>query len=100
MNDDQQPLSKASRIYFGIHHPVQYNVKVKDIGRVHPDHLVYLNANWTEELTGESEQAPEVTEEAEEAPDADHSSLQAAVETSSRSNRMFSPIFRSANLSD
>jgi hypothetical protein len=35
--DDHRPISKAARICFGIYHPVQYNVKVKDIGYVRPD---------------------------------------------------------------
>ncbi|EDU42931.1 conserved hypothetical protein [Pyrenophora tritici-repentis Pt-1C-BFP] len=32
VSNDSEPLSTASRIYFGIHHPIQYNVKVKDLG--------------------------------------------------------------------
>ncbi len=42
-------LSRASRIYFGIHHPVQYNVRVKDMGYVVPDHIPTLIGNWREE---------------------------------------------------
>ncbi|KAF2714310.1 hypothetical protein K504DRAFT_456543 [Pleomassaria siparia CBS 279.74] len=41
-----RPLDKASRIYFGIHHPIQYNVKVKDLGDVHRDHLLNLRRYW------------------------------------------------------
>ncbi|KAF5852731.1 hypothetical protein GGP41_008126 [Bipolaris sorokiniana] len=40
------PLSQASRIFFGIHHPTQHNVKVKEIGDVHPDHLRRLLGYW------------------------------------------------------
>ncbi|EMD97318.1 hypothetical protein COCC4DRAFT_61570 [Bipolaris maydis ATCC 48331] len=39
-------LSQASRIFFGIHHPTQHNVKVKDIGDVHPDHIHKLLGYW------------------------------------------------------
>ncbi|KAF1357964.1 hypothetical protein EJ07DRAFT_126380 [Lizonia empirigonia] len=45
-------LNIASRIYFGIHHPVQYNVKVKDIGYVPPDQVHTLIGNWREETGG------------------------------------------------
>jgi hypothetical protein len=40
------PLSVASRIYFGIHHATQHNVKVKDIGQVHPHHIRNLLSHW------------------------------------------------------
>jgi hypothetical protein len=39
-------LSVASRIFFGIHHPIQHNVKVKDIGQVHSAHLHNLLGYW------------------------------------------------------
>jgi len=49
MTDENSSLDIASRIYFGIHHPIQYNVKVKDIGFVHQDHIHILIGNWQEE---------------------------------------------------
>jgi hypothetical protein len=42
-------LDKASRIYYGIHHPIQYNVKVKKIGQVPQTHMASLIGNWKEE---------------------------------------------------
>ncbi|KAF2868226.1 hypothetical protein BDV95DRAFT_501386 [Massariosphaeria phaeospora] len=39
----------ASRIYFGIHHPIQYNVKVKELGDVPPDWVPTLRQYWTSE---------------------------------------------------
>ena len=59
-------LHIASRIYYGIHHPIQYNVKVKDIGRVPSHHLPVLIGNWKAEDDLETKQAPEVTAMAEE----------------------------------
>jgi hypothetical protein len=59
-------LHIASRIYYGIHHPIQYNVKVKEIGRVLPQHLPILIGNWKAEDEGETQQAAEVTETAED----------------------------------
>ncbi len=46
MSEGIPPLSVASRIFFGIHHPIQYNLKVKDIGSVHPDHMASLVEYW------------------------------------------------------
>ncbi|CAN9173447.1 unnamed protein product [Alternaria sp. RS040] len=43
------PLSAAARIYFGIHHPIQYNVKVKDLGDVHPEWVPTLLDYWNME---------------------------------------------------
>lgn len=40
------PLQKASRIFFGIHHPIQYNVKVKDLGDVLPSDIPNLRGYW------------------------------------------------------
>jgi hypothetical protein len=42
-------LNTASRIYYGIHHPVQYNVKAKEIGYVPPDFVSTLIRDWKEE---------------------------------------------------
>jgi hypothetical protein len=66
MAQDVPMLQIASRIYYGIHHPIQYNVKVKDIGQVLPHHLPTLIGNWKAEDEGETRQAPEVTAAAEE----------------------------------
>jgi len=49
MNPGESALSTASRIFFGIQHPIQYNVKVKDLGYVHPDHLVKFRGYWAME---------------------------------------------------
>ena len=46
MSADGQSLNPASRIYFGIHHPIQYNVKVKDLGNVVKDHIHRLIGYW------------------------------------------------------
>ncbi|KAJ4992587.1 hypothetical protein SVAN01_01970 [Stagonosporopsis vannaccii] len=62
MTDNNPALNEASRIYFGIHHPIQYNVKVKEIGYVHPEWIPHLIGNWKEEDGGDgSQQEPEVT---------------------------------------
>jgi hypothetical protein len=58
-------LHIASRIYFGIHHPIQYNVKVKDIGYVPQQDIPNLIGNWREEDDKESSQAQDVTANAE-----------------------------------
>ena len=55
------PLHKASRIYFGIHHPIQYNVKVKDLGHVHPSDLVRMRGYWAMSNQDPSSQGIEVT---------------------------------------
>jgi hypothetical protein len=67
MSTGVPPLHEAARIYYGVHHPVQYNVKVKEIGYV-PKHEVHgLLANWKEETQKEDSVTPgaasvEVTE--------------------------------------
>jgi hypothetical protein len=66
MAQDVSALHIASRIYYGIHHPIRYNVKVKDIGLVLSDHLPALIGNWKAEDAGETRQAAEVTAAAEE----------------------------------
>lgn len=38
------PLVATSRLNFGIHHPIQYNVKVKDLGSVASAHIPLLRA--------------------------------------------------------
>ncbi|ORY18201.1 hypothetical protein BCR34DRAFT_554387 [Clohesyomyces aquaticus] len=40
------PLNQASRIYFGIQHPIQYNVRVKDLGQVIESHIPRLLGYW------------------------------------------------------
>lgn len=57
LEDGIPPLSVASRIYYGIHHPIQYNVKVKNIGCIIDDDLSVLFGNWREEPEAETSQA-------------------------------------------
>jgi hypothetical protein len=42
-------LSAHSRINFGIHQPIQYNVKVKDLGMVPRNYIQNLVGYWQEE---------------------------------------------------
>jgi hypothetical protein len=49
MNHGVRALSASSRVYFALHHPIQYNVKVMDVGYVHPDWLPYLLAYAAQE---------------------------------------------------
>jgi hypothetical protein len=49
MSQHEPALSTASRIFFGIQHPIQYNVKVKDLGYVHPDYLATFLGYWAME---------------------------------------------------
>ncbi|KAF1832449.1 hypothetical protein BDW02DRAFT_529770 [Decorospora gaudefroyi] len=66
-NERGSTLSPSSRIYFGIHHPIQYNVKVKDLGYVLPEHVPQLTAYWRNELQVDTTgQGPEVAAEAAE----------------------------------
>jgi len=48
MAEGEANLNVASRIYFGIHHPIQYNVKVKEIGYVIRAHIPNLIGYWKE----------------------------------------------------
>ncbi|RII19067.1 hypothetical protein CUC08_Gglean001730 [Alternaria sp. MG1] len=61
MNMNERALSIASRIYFGIHHPIQYNVKVKDLGYVHPESMATFSGYWKMENGTTPEQGLEVT---------------------------------------
>jgi hypothetical protein len=58
------PLDKASRIYYGIHHPIQYNVKVKEIGYIPKKQIPVLIGQWKEEDDKDTEQSQEVTRNA------------------------------------
>jgi len=49
MEEDNRALVPASRIHFAIHHPIQYNVKVKNLGHVHPDYLARFLEYWNME---------------------------------------------------
>jgi hypothetical protein len=60
MNPGEKYLSKTSRVYFGIHHPIQYNVKVKDLGYVHRDSMMDLFGYWNME-NGGTQQTNSVT---------------------------------------
>jgi hypothetical protein len=65
MAHSQTNLDVASRVYYGIHHPIQYNVKVKEIGQVVQSHLPTLIGNWKEEDDAETQQENMVTAAAE-----------------------------------
>jgi hypothetical protein len=62
-------LDVASRVCYGIYHPVQYNVKVKDIGYVPWTQIAALIEDWKEEEDGGTEVEYDVTATAEEADD-------------------------------
>ncbi|KAH6865201.1 hypothetical protein BKA58DRAFT_322204 [Alternaria rosae] len=62
MEENNRTLVPASRIYFAIHHPIQYNVKVKNLGHVHPDYLPTFLGYWNQE-NSDSKQDPEVTQD-------------------------------------
>lgn len=49
MDEGATLLAAASRIYFAIHHPIQYNVKVKSLGYIHPDWLPTFLGYWNQE---------------------------------------------------
>jgi hypothetical protein len=49
MAHGQTDLQIESRIYYGIHHPIQYHLKVKEIGQVVHSHLPKLIGNWEED---------------------------------------------------
>ncbi|KAI1588653.1 hypothetical protein PtrEW13061_006665 [Pyrenophora tritici-repentis] len=67
MTAGENYLQFASRIYFGIHHPIQYNVKVKDVGQVPEEAIPLLIGNWREENRADqdSRQSASVTDLAE-----------------------------------
>jgi hypothetical protein len=46
-------LDRASRIRFGLHHPIQFNMKVKDIGIVAPDDIPKVILYWRMEIDKE-----------------------------------------------
>jgi hypothetical protein len=71
--DGIPPLDVASRIYFGIHHPIQKNVKVKDLGRVKPSHVARLRGYWTAVIRDITNQAVEVTADGVPEDDSDDS---------------------------
>ena len=66
----EQTLSPAARIFFGVHHPIQYNVKVKDLGSVHPEYIQILLDNWRTENETNTIQFPEITAEGAAKPEA------------------------------
>ncbi|KAF2803224.1 uncharacterized protein BDZ99DRAFT_526598 [Mytilinidion resinicola] len=49
---NQQPMNTASRIRFGKVYPIDWNVKVKDLGKVIDEDMERLLAYYTKELTG------------------------------------------------
>ncbi|KAF7673029.1 hypothetical protein GT037_008980 [Alternaria burnsii] len=62
MDDGATPLVAASRIYFAIHHPIQYNVNVKSLGYVHPEWLPTFLGYWNQE-NDDSNQPLDVTQD-------------------------------------
>lgn len=66
MEDNNKALVPASRIYFAIHHPIQYCVKVKNLGYVHPDYLPTFLGYWNQE-NSDSKQDIEVTQDSGDA---------------------------------
>jgi len=58
-------LHAASRIYYGIMHPIQYNVKVKEIGYVPNEYVNIVIGNWKAEDDSDTEQSAEVTRTAD-----------------------------------
>jgi hypothetical protein len=71
MSEPHQILDRASRIYYGIHHPIQYNVKVKDIGYIPRDLIPTLIGNWREEDEGNTQQEFADTQAAEDPDESD-----------------------------
>lgn len=59
MSPGESQLHQASRIYFGIHHPIQFNVKVKDLGYVHADYMTAFLGYWNMENGYASQQTPD-----------------------------------------
>jgi hypothetical protein len=62
---DIPALHPASRVYYGIIHPIQYNVKVKEIGYVPKNDVHTVIGNWKAEDDSDTEQSAEVTNTAE-----------------------------------
>jgi hypothetical protein len=65
MSEGVPKLHIASRIYYGIIHPIQYNVKVKEIGHVPKEQVSWLIGNWREEDDNDTFQDIDVTANAE-----------------------------------
>lgn len=63
MARNEKPLEVASRIYFGIHYPIQYGVKVKDLGCVHPDWIARFTEYWKMENEDVFKNGPEVIDD-------------------------------------
>jgi hypothetical protein len=49
LESEQTNLGAASKIYYGIHHAVQYNVKVREIEYVQTEEMATLMGNWKDE---------------------------------------------------
>ncbi|RYO37781.1 hypothetical protein AA0111_g2178 [Alternaria arborescens] len=63
MARNEKPLEVASRIYFGIHYPIQYGVKAKDLGCVHPDWIARFTEYWKMENEDVFKNGPEVIDD-------------------------------------
>jgi hypothetical protein len=61
----ERTLTQATRIHFGIQYPIQYNVKVKDLGYVHPEWMPALMRYWELEQSSETRQSAQITAEGE-----------------------------------
>jgi hypothetical protein len=58
--DSSIQLRPESRIRFSKRYPIEMNVKVKDIGRVHPNHLSLLWQYWNDEDHAQREESQQV----------------------------------------
>lgn len=56
MHDNIPALSLDSRIFFGIHHPIQHNVKSKHLGEVLQEDMPNLMRHWLTNLHGDNTQ--------------------------------------------
>lgn len=69
MTKGVRDLQVASRIYYGIMHPIQYNVKVKSIGLVPKEYISALIGNWKAEDDKDAGQSMDVTQGIPEEPE-------------------------------
>lgn len=67
MDESVPQLHVASRIFYGIHHPIQYNVKVKAIGYVPEKDVPILIINWMKEYGDDDDDEVDSGDEEEEA---------------------------------
>ena len=53
--DSSVVISPYSRLRLGKTYPIEWNVKVKDIGQVHPEHVSKLLMYWRNEVDDDSD---------------------------------------------